>query len=329
MLGLVGLLGALFAGVMVDSLTNVVDTSDATEDPPGDGSSEDDLGSVDLLDASSAMAVGDASAETRDTSEDGTVASNDTVPPPPEDLWLTGSDLDDMLQGQAGDDTLEGGSGDDALNGGLGADSLSGGDGDDVLIGHDETDHLAGDAGADTLQGGEGNDDLHGNSGADSLVGGDGDDSLAGGADNDALDGGFGHDLLHGGAGSDTVDGGAGNDTLSGQDDSSDHALDFVNGGAGDDSLQLGAGDYGNGGEGADNFGLLDIQAGDPPMQITDYNPSEDALIVLYDPAQHPDPQLSLQTTSAGTTLLLDGVALANLADIAGLDLGSITLQAA
>lgn len=143
------------------------------------------------------------------------------------------------------------------------------------------------------------------------------------------LDGGFGNDLLQGGSGSDTVDGGAGDDTIWGQTATeADTEVDFLNGGAGNDALMLGAGDYGNGGEGADSFTLHDIHADDPPMQITDFNPAEDSLLVLYDASLHPDPQLSLQSGSNGTTLLLDGVPLANLTT-SGINLASITLQAA
>lgn len=145
-----------------------------------------------------------------------------------------------------------------------------------------------------------------------------------------ALAGGDGNDLLTGGAGSDTLDGGAGHDAIWGQtEDADDPTLDFLNGGAGDDTLMLGAGDYGNGGDGADAFHLLDIGANDPPMQITDFNPQEDVLVVMYDAALHPDPQLTMETSATGTILLLDGVPLASLQSIADLDLGSITLQAA
>ncbi|MDB5660961.1 MAG: hypothetical protein JWS10_3576 [Cypionkella sp.] len=162
------------------------------------------------------------------------------------------------------------------------------------------------------------------------MIGGEGEDNLHGDTGNDALDGGYGNDILAGGAGSDTLDGGAGNDTIWGQTEADpDHSLDQLNGGDGDDTLMLGAGDYGNGGDGADAFHLLDISANDPPMQITDFNPHEDALVVMYDAAVHPDPQLTMETSPSGTLLLLDGVALASLHSVANLDLGSITLQAA
>ena len=105
--------------------------------------------------------------------------------------------------------------------------------------------------------------------------------------------------------------------------------MDFLNGGAGDDALHLGAGDYGNGGEGADSFTLHDIGPDGPLAQITDFNAAEDHLIVLYDPALHPDPQLSTQTTAAGTTLIVDGISVAYLQDTAELDLSRVELRAA
>jgi Ca2+-binding RTX toxin-like protein len=180
------------------------------------------------------------------------------------------------------------------------------------------------------LHGCLGDDSLNGGAGDDSVTGGQGDDSLYGNEGDDSLDGGAGDDQLLGGAGADNLDGGAGNDTIWGQSETGDdRELDFLNGGAGDDTLVLGAGDYCNGGEGSDSFTLLDINAGDPPMQITDFNPQEDSLVVIYDPALHPDPQLTTQTTDAGVTLLLDGVALANLQSLDQLDLGSIALKAA
>ena len=351
MLGLLGLLGAVFAGVMVDSLTTLGDTSDEVdahrdENPDDSG---DDSNIFHMLSSRDASATApDESPEGDDPEQDGVISSNDVIVPPAEDLWLNGDDLanmlggdagddhitgqagDDALAGYAGNDQLEGDGGDDAINGGAGDDSLTGGAGADQLQGEAGNDSLTGGTDADTLQGCDGDDNLIGGDEADSLQGGEGEDSLQGGNDDDAVDGGYGNDLLTGGAGSDTLDGGAGHDTIWGQtEDDPDHTPDFLNGQAGDDTLMLGAGDFGNGGEGADAFHLLDIGANDLPMQITDFNPQEDSLLVMYDAAMHPDPQLTMETSASGTTLLLDGVPLANLQSIAGLDLGSITLQAA
>ena len=72
--------------------------------------------------------------------------------------------------------TLSGTSVDDLLEGGLGHDSLSGSGGDD------------------TLRGGVGHDTLIGGAGADWLIGGSGNDLLIAGADSNLLDGGAGQD---------------------------------------------------------------------------------------------------------------------------------------
>lgn len=335
MLGLLGLLGAVFAGVMVDSLTTPDDTSEETDDHPdqaesGAGDESNIFHMLSSRDASTSAP--DSTTDDADNPEqDGVISSNDVVVAPPEDLWLNGDDLDNMLGGGGGDDLISGQAGDDALNGGAGDDSLTGDAGNDLLLGEAGNDSLDGGADDDSLHGCEGDDSLTGGAGADSLIGGAGDDSLHGDTGDDALDGGYGNDVLSGGAGSDTADGGAGDDTIWGHDRLSDDddTPDFLNGQAGDDTLMLGAGDYGNGGEGADEFHLLDIGAGDPPVQITDFNPHEDSLVVMYDAAIHPDPQLTMETSASGTTLLLDGVPLANLQAVEDFDLGSITLQAA
>ncbi len=62
---------------------------------------------------------------------------------------ISGTDEDDIINGNQGNDTIFGLQGDDWLRGGKGNDSLIGGKGDDYLVG---------DLGSDTLTGGEGND---------------------------------------------------------------------------------------------------------------------------------------------------------------------------
>lgn len=356
MLGLFGLLGALFAGVVADSVMRIGSVEGDADDQPDDASGEDAnvetqsifamFGPVDGGDASSDAQT----AAVSQTAYDGMPASNDLPVQADHDLTLSGTaDADnlqgdggndqisgaaggDFLGGRDGDDVLNGDDGDDHLYGGTGADVLGGGAGADVLHAEAGNDALHGGDGADALFGHEGDDGLDGGAGNDSLLGGNGFDSLLGGAGDDVLDGGYGRDLLAGGDGADTVDGGEGSDTLWGQwPGGTDTAVDFLNGGGGDDLLMMGAGDYGNGGVGADVFGLLDIGPDDPPMQITDFNPAEDALVVLYDAVRHPDPQITLETDhdSGAIRLLLDGVTLANLTNSAGIDLGAITLRAA
>jgi len=129
---------------------------------------------------------------------------------------ITGTDVDNSLQGGAGNDTLSGEAGSDFLNGQAGNDTLSGGLDNDTLIGA---------AGGDTLSGGDGDDTLIGaynngfgpqpGDGADILRGEGGNDLIRGGDGDDLLEGGDGNDNLRGDSGSDILDGGAGEDLAS------------------------------------------------------------------------------------------------------------------
>ena len=84
---------------------------------------------------------------------------------------VIGTNLDDVIQGNAFANDLSGERGDDVLQGGKGHDILTGG------------------LGSDRLFGGNGKDTLWGNRGSDSLVGGNGDDVLQGGQGKDIIDG--------------------------------------------------------------------------------------------------------------------------------------------
>ncbi|MBD3764179.1 MAG: hypothetical protein IE927_05405 [Rhodobacterales bacterium] len=267
------------------------DASDGAAPDAAEAPARDDAPGRDLLDWAEA---GDPTAsppfDPAEADPENLPDSDDLPDAPDDPLTLTGG---------AGDDILSGGAGDDDLQGGDGADTLWGGAGDDSLAGH------------------EGDDRLDGAEGDDSLLGGGGNDSLAAGAGDDALNGGYGNDLLQGGEGTDTLDGGTGDDSLQGG-----AGADFLNGGTGDDALSLGAGDTGHGDAGADLFELTDVLPGDAPARIVDYTPGEDVLAVLYDPDLHPDPQLTVQQTDSGSLILLDGVALAEVA-------GTTTLTAA
>ena len=359
MLGLFGLLGALFAGVLTDSVMRIGSRND--DDDANSDQADDNAHTADPVETHSIFSMfglvegGAVSADAADTGradieENGMPLSDDNPDQTDPDLVLTGGLDADNLNGNDGNDYLSGAQGDDFLGGRGGDDVLDGGDGEDHLYAGEGTNALFGGAGRDVmhagvgddkLDGGDGNDALFGHDGDDALAGGGGDDSLLGGDGfdsltgedgADALDGGYGRDLLAGGPGSDTLDGGDGNDTIWGQGpDAADTDTDFLNGGDGDDLLMLGASDYGHGGNGADVFGLFDIGPNDPPMQITDFNPAQDALVVFYDASLHPDPQLTLETDMAGaaTRLLLDGVTVANLSNVTAIDLGAITLRAA
>lgn len=93
---------------------------------------------------------------------------------------LTGTDLNDILNGLGGNDTISGLDGVDRLNGGDGNDSIFGGNGDDILSGGD---------GADTLHGGLHDDTIFGGAGIDRLFGDIGNNLLDGGAEGDEIDG--------------------------------------------------------------------------------------------------------------------------------------------
>ena len=281
--------------------------------------------------------------------DNGVVTSGGPAPTP---LTLAGGDGSDVLSGGAGDDTIRGGGGvdflngrggNDVLDGGDGDDWMWGGDGDDVMSGGDGDDHMEGGDGDDTLIGGAGDDRLAGQEGNDSLVGGDGSDTLLGGGGSDTLDGGagddwlaggYGSDELHGGPGHDTLDGGAGNDTIWAYDREYGDDADYVNGGDGDDVLHIGAGDHATGGAGHDSFvihdGIADGHPGDQMATIADFDRNEDDIAVVYDPAIHPDPVLSLGAADdpADATLLLDGHPLALVVGGAGMDLSTLRLIA-
>ena len=348
MWAIMGLLGALFAGVAADmALSRGRDPGDDDDDRgepesgPGDsadgswGDAPQDGGS--LLDFA---ARGDASAALpAETDSD----SADTPRLADAGLQLTGGDGpdllaggggpdtlagaagDDQLLGRDGDDVLDGGAGRDVLHGGAGADTLLGGDGDDSLHGEDGDDQMRGGAGDDHLAGHMGDDVLEGGGGDDSLLGGAGQDSLDGGAGDDWLAGGSGDDVLMGGPGRDTLDGGDGADTLFGQDDTDP---DFLNGGAGNDVLWLGAGDHGHGGEGADSFRIGDWIGAGGFATIADFDAEMDEIVVIYDALTYPEPQLSLVSTpgSADATVFLNGQPLAVVVNGAGLDASAVQL---
>lgn len=94
-------------------------------------------------------------------------------------IWngASGSDSDDLWEGNEIDDHYYAGNGNDHLTGGYGNDEVFGADGDDYLYG------------------GQGRDDLYGGVGDDVLYGGDDIDHLDGGTGNDAIDGGTGLDV--------------------------------------------------------------------------------------------------------------------------------------
>ncbi|NMF96070.1 calcium-binding protein [Aromatoleum toluolicum] len=163
---------------------------------------------------------------------------------------ITGSDLDNVLDGNDGNDKLFGLAGDDELLGGKGNDHLTGGDGDDDLLGDKGNDHLDGGAGNDFLDGDDGNDKLTGGEGDDEIHGGSGNDNIIAGNGFNIVDAGSGNDKVTAGDNDDIIDAGSGNDTImagAGNDD--------IFGGAGKDNIKAGDGDdFIDGGADADNM---------------------------------------------------------------------------
>lgn len=323
MLMFMAMFGILAAGFVADAI--LADRETASND---DGEDQEDYGSDHHFDGSGGNLLDDLAAhvETRE----GNPVSSDQEVATPDDVTLEGTDQGDILSGGNGHDVLRGGDGDDLIDGregddlidagagndavwaGGGNDTVHGGDGNDTLNGQDGDDLLYGGGGADYLAGHSGDDTLFGGAGNDSLIGGAGNDRLDGGDGDDWLAGGSGNDTLLGGAGSDILDGGSGDDWLSGlQGEIDDFNEDFLNGGAGNDTLVLGSGDHGYGDTGEDTFLLHDWLAEGGVAHVADYTAGDDRLVVVYDPAAHPDPQLTLTSNADGsTTLMLDGHAL-------------------
>jgi Ca2+-binding RTX toxin-like protein len=219
---------------------------------------------------------------------------------------ITGGDDQDALFGDEGDDTLSGGGGNDEIHGDFGDDNLDGGDG------------------IDFLDGGEGNDTLNGGEGGDVIFGGEGDDLIEGGNGNDILLGGNGTDVLDGGSGNDVLNGTFGNHAGTDQD-----AGDLLLGGDGDDSILLGNADVATGGTGEDLFtggSHIDETAGN----ITDFNPTEDRIEVIYDPETNPDPMIEVRDFENGTgaDIILDGQVILSVSGAQGLNPNLIELRA-
>lgn len=199
------------------------------------------------------------------------------------DDTMTGTAGDDFAALGAGEDAAAMGAGDDIVYGGAGNDTISGGDGADMLLGGADDDLISGDAGDDAMSGGLGNDTLIGGSGADTIYGDDGDDLISG----YALEGGAE-------AGLSAADG-----------------ADQLLGGAGNDTLIMGHGDSAAGGDGADHF-AFDTRYGedDAAMTITDFNPAEDRLEILYTPqfdgsGAEIAPEISLSADKSGENGLI------------------------
>ncbi len=260
---------------------------------------------------------------------------------------LVGGTGDDVLRGRAGMDSLFGSGGNDAITGGPDGDLISGGEANDALFGNEGDDSMRGGSGADELYGDDGDDTLAGEDGTDFLVGGDGDDSLSGGGLADMLFGGEGDDTLTGGSGGDFLQGGFGADQIAGGDGNGridgtytagdaqfgpydEDAGDMLDGGDGEDTLVIGAGDTASGGDGADRFvsGAY-IETAELAGTVTDFDPSVDRIEVMYDPADTPDPQISVldHADGLGADILLEGQVILSVSGAQGLSAEQIDLR--
>lgn len=229
-----------------------------------------------------------------------------------------GTDGNDIRFGSDDADTMAGGAGDDSLHGENGNDMLNGDDGDDTLFGHNDDDTLNGGAGDDSLQGSDGNDVVNGDEGDDAVHGGLGDDTLSGGAGADTLFGGWGNDLVNGVVDDPDTDG------ITDTDDA-----DFLNGGGGDDVIIAGNDDVVTPGEGADTIitgsWITDTHA----IDIIDFNAEDDSILLIYeDEDEVPDVTLAPDLDDANITqVLMDGVAVANVMNGAGITIEDISLM--
>jgi VCBS repeat-containing protein len=152
---------------------------------------------------------------------------------------LTGSNADDILEGDAGNNLLTGGAN------GLAGDTatyVNATSGVTVSLAVAVAQNTLG-AGLDTLSGIE---NLTGSGFDDTLTGSNGANRLSGLAGNDSLDGGIGADTLIGGSGNDTLTGGADGDAFvfNLTNEGLDTITDFV---SGSDYLQISAAGFGGG----------------------------------------------------------------------------------
>ena len=195
---------------------------------------------------------------------------------------VIGTDLVDVIFGDANGNRIEGRGEADGLYGGGGDDQLYGGNGNDLLEGGTGADTLDGGAGIDTvsyedapayygppyndgiwvnLLNGTGSWSANGDTyaGIENVTGSDFDDTILGNGSGNRIEGGDGDDLLEGGGGADRLYGGVGQDLLRG-DDEADRLYggdnnDDIRGGGSDDQLYGGGGnDLLIGGDGADMF---------------------------------------------------------------------------
>lgn len=100
---------------------------------------------------------------------------------------ISGTVLDDTLDGTEGSDLIFGLSGDDVITGGSGDDCIFGGEGDDIIIGGRGDDTVDGGSGDDVIRGQQGDDVLAGALGSDTINGGEGSNTCPDTSTSDAV----------------------------------------------------------------------------------------------------------------------------------------------
>lgn len=164
MLGLLGLVGAMVAGLLGDSVVATrSDSEEGVDRLPETDESAEDVGDGDFLD------------ELEDDGEDPDPDDETAEVDPPEELPGEGpEEVPDpdaqMLIGTNDAELLVGGAGNDGLLGSAGADTMMGAAGNDALVGADDED-------ADLLMGEDGDDSLTLGAG-DTAMGGAGEDAF-------------------------------------------------------------------------------------------------------------------------------------------------------
>ena len=203
-------------------------------------------------------------------------AGNDTIITGDDRDYIEGGDGNDVINAGVDEDTVLGGAGDDLITAGEGDDLIDAGEGNDTIYGGlgpsypdvinvpDATD-LVQDNGMDTIHAGAGDDVVYGE---------DDDDLIYGDAGNDYLDGGIDEDTIEGGAGNDTVIGGQGADVLSGGDDRDSFTVA---------TAEAGIGDQIDGGEGGDDYDVLDLTGAGPVNILYDATNPENGTVEFLD----------------------------------------------
>jgi hypothetical protein len=163
MLGLLGLLSAMIAGIVGESVVVAQTETDEGDDTPPDSEGMPSEGGGDFLEDPD---------ETEDPDEPEEPEEPEVIDPPEELPGEGPSETPDpearLLIGTDDAEELAGGTGNDGLLGSGGADTLMGGAGNDAIVGADDDE-------ADALHGEDGNDSLTLGAG-DAGTGGEGDD---------------------------------------------------------------------------------------------------------------------------------------------------------